>query len=59
VRVVEGEQVAAGAVLLLLEAMKMQNEIKAPHAGVVKQIAVAPGETVNNGDVMVVIDLAL
>ncbi len=56
VRVKVGEQVAAGAVLLMLEAMKMQNEIKAPHAGVVKRIAVAPGQTVNNGDVLIVVE---
>ena len=55
-RVKEGEQVAAGGVLLILEAMKMQNEIKAPHAGTVSRILVAPGKTVNSGDVMVVIE---
>ena len=55
-RVQPGDQVDPGAVLLILEAMKMQNEIKAPHAGVVKRIAVAPGQTVNNGDVLVVIE---
>ncbi|MGE5602425.1 MAG: biotin/lipoyl-containing protein [Nitrososphaerales archaeon] len=55
VRVQPGDRVDPGAVLLILEAMKMQNEIKAPHAGVVKRIAVAAGQTVNNGDVMVVL----
>jgi biotin carboxyl carrier protein len=55
VRVKVGDHVDAGAVLLMLEAMKMQNEIKAPHSGVVGRIAVAPGQTVNNGDVLVVI----
>jgi biotin carboxyl carrier protein len=56
VRVQEGQQVAAGTVLLILEAMKMENEIKAPHDGTIKRIAVAPGQTVNNGDVMVVME---
>jgi biotin carboxyl carrier protein len=55
-RVHEGDRVAAGAVLLIVEAMKMQNEIKAPHAGTVKRILVAPGQTLSCGDVMVVID---
>jgi glutaconyl-CoA/methylmalonyl-CoA decarboxylase subunit gamma len=55
-RVKEGQQVECGSVLLILEAMKMQNEIKAPYAGTVKRIAVAAGQTVNNGDVLVVIE---
>ena len=55
-RVQEGERVAAGAVLLILEAMKMMNEIKAPFEGTVKRIAVTSGQTVSNGDVMVVIE---
>lgn len=56
VRVNEGDQVSAGAVLLIFEAMKMQNEVKAPHDGVVKRIAVKAGQAVGNGDVMVVIE---
>lgn len=55
-RVKEGEQVAEGAVLLILEAMKMMNEVKAPQAGTVKRISVAPGENVTCGHVMVVIE---
>ncbi len=55
-RVKEGERVASGAVLLILEAMKMMNEIKAPSEGVVKRIAVAAGQTVQNGDVLAVIE---
>jgi biotin carboxyl carrier protein len=55
-RVKEGEQVACGAVLLILEAMKMQNEIKAAQDGTVKRILVGPGQTVGNGDVLVVIE---
>jgi biotin carboxyl carrier protein len=55
-RVHEGERVAGGAVLLILEAMKMMNEIKAPFEGIVKRISVAAGQAVTNGDVMVVIE---
>ncbi len=55
-RVKEGERVASGAVLMILEAMKMMNEIKAPAEGVVKRVAVAAGQTVQNGDVLAVIE---
>ncbi|MEW6074465.1 MAG: biotin/lipoyl-containing protein [Planctomycetota bacterium] len=45
----EGEVVAKGQPLLILEAMKMQNEIAAPMAGIVKGFHVAEGEAVGNG----------
>jgi pyruvate carboxylase subunit B len=48
----EGEQVQAGAGLVVLEAMKMENELKAPRAGVVQGIRVAPGQTVEKGAVL-------
>ena len=47
--VAPGDQVAAGQGLLVLEAMKMQNEIQAERAGRVKAILVAPGEAVDTG----------
>jgi glutaconyl-CoA decarboxylase len=50
-----GDTVQFGQVLLILEAMKMQNEIVAPHGGVVREVAVAKGASVNTGDVLVVI----
>jgi glutaconyl-CoA/methylmalonyl-CoA decarboxylase subunit gamma len=50
-----GDKVKKGDILLLLEAMKMQNEIAAPVSGTVKSINVAPGQSVKPGDVMVVI----
>lgn len=50
-----GEVVEAGQVLLLLEAMKMENEIFASTTGVVKQINCKEGETVNTGDTLLVI----
>lgn len=55
VRVREGDEVNAGAVLLIVEAMKMQNEIKVPRAGKVKRVAVVPGQTVGRGDALVVV----
>lgn len=50
VKVRPGEAVKRGQVLLLLEAMKMQNEIMAPSDGVVEEIYVSQGQTVNTGD---------
>jgi len=49
VRVAPGETVAKGHALLILEAMKMQNEIRADHAGTVKHVHVAVGDTVEKG----------
>ncbi len=45
-RVAEGERVAKGQVLLVLEAMKMRNEVPSPVDGVVRGIAVGPGSNV-------------
>lgn len=52
----EGEEVKAGDVLLILEAMKMENEITAPASGKVKEIRVKEGERVETGQVMVVLE---
>ncbi|WP_054840246.1 biotin/lipoyl-containing protein [Thermococcus sp. JCM 11816] len=49
----EGEQVRTGQGLLILEAMKMENEIPAPKDGVVKKILVKEGDTVNTGDPLI------
>ncbi|MFO7311086.1 MAG: biotin/lipoyl-containing protein [Bacillota bacterium] len=53
VRVQPGDRVRRGDVLLVLTAMKMENEIPAPAAGVVKAVSVAAGATVNSGDRLV------
>lgn len=55
IQVTEGQQVAEGDILVILEAMKMENEIMAPHAGTVKTISVAKGASVETGDLLVVI----
>jgi acetyl/propionyl-CoA carboxylase alpha subunit len=48
-----GQEVAAGAGVVVLEAMKMENELKAPAAGVVGAVRVRPGEPVEKGQVLV------
>lgn len=54
--VAEGVQVEKGDGVIVVEAMKMQNEMKAPKAGTVKQIHVKEGDTVNAGDILTVIE---
>lgn len=54
-KVKEGDTVENGQVLLILEAMKMENEIVAPAAGKVVSINAAKGAAVNAGDVLVVL----
>jgi acetyl-CoA/propionyl-CoA carboxylase biotin carboxyl carrier protein len=49
VEVSDGDSVAAGQVLVIVEAMKMENEIRAHVAGVVREIAVAVGDSVRSG----------
>ena len=52
----EGEEVFAGQVVVILEAMKMQNNIEAEQSGVVKSINVKPGDSVMEGAVMLTIE---
>jgi acetyl-CoA/propionyl-CoA carboxylase, biotin carboxylase, biotin carboxyl carrier protein len=55
VAVAEGDVVDAGAVLCIVEAMKMENEIAAHRAGVVTELTVAQGQPVQNGQVICVL----
>ena len=56
VQVEAGETVEKGVGVVVVEAMKMQNEMKSPRAGVVVSVNVKPGDTVNAGDVLFVLD---
>jgi biotin carboxyl carrier protein len=47
-----GAQVEKGSGIVIVEAMKMQNELKSPRAGVVAAINVKPGVTVNAGEIL-------
>ena len=56
VNVSAGDTVKKGQVLMILEAMKMENEIMAPHDAKVAQVLANKGATVNTGDVLVVLE---
>ncbi len=55
VKVAEGDEVSAGQVLCVVEAMKMENEIVAHRDGVVSGLGVAEGQAVRNGDLICVV----
>jgi biotin carboxyl carrier protein len=52
----EGAEVAAGQGIVVVEAMKMQNEIKSPKKGVVQKLMATSGATVNAGDVLAIVE---
>ena len=54
-----GEPVKAGALLVVVEAMKMENELRAPFDGVVESIAVQPGENIHAGQLVACVGGAL
>lgn len=54
--VAEQEEVEAGQGIIVIEAMKMQNEIKSPKKGIVKKIMAAAGAAVNAGDVLAIVE---
>jgi acetyl-CoA/propionyl-CoA carboxylase biotin carboxyl carrier protein len=56
VEVAEGDGVAAGQVICVVEAMKMENEITAHRDGIVRELAVVPGQPIGSGDVICVLD---
>ena len=55
VAVKPGDRVEKGATLLIIEAMKMENEFKAGASGTIAEVRVEPGQAVNGGDVLIVI----
>jgi len=52
----EGHEVESGAGVAVVEAMKMQNEIKSPKKGMVQKILVSEGTAVNAGDVLAIVE---
>jgi len=50
-----GASVTHGQTVIILEAMKMENDLAAPRSGIIKEIKASQGQTVNQGDVLVVI----
>jgi acetyl-CoA/propionyl-CoA carboxylase biotin carboxyl carrier protein len=55
VRVGDGDEVAHGAIICVIEAMKMENEVTAHRAGIVTQLSVKPGGSVASGQVICVV----
>ena len=55
VLVEEGATVERGQALIVLEAMKMENDLTTPRAGVVKSVRVSKGQTVNQGEALIVV----
>ncbi len=55
VAIAVGDTIASGDLLLVLEAMKMENEIRSPRAGTVADVRVAAGDRVSQGDPLVVL----
>ena len=52
----ENQEVEAGQGVVVVEAMKMQNEIKAPKKGIVRKLVAAEGANVNAGDVLAIVE---
>jgi acetyl-CoA/propionyl-CoA carboxylase biotin carboxyl carrier protein len=55
IEVAEGDEVSAGQVLCIVEAMKMENEVHAPRDGIVRELSVAVGQPVTTGQVICVV----
>ncbi len=51
-----GASVTHGQTVIILEAMKMENDLAAPRSGIIKEIKASQGQTVNQGDVLVIIN---
>jgi biotin carboxyl carrier protein len=52
----EGEKIGAGQGIAVVEAMKMQNELKSPKEGTLKKLLARPGMNVNAGDVLAIVE---
>jgi biotin carboxyl carrier protein len=52
----EGEKISAGQGIAVVEAMKMQNEIKSPKEGTLKKLLAKPGMNVNAGEVLAIVE---
>ena len=52
VEVSDGDEVEAGQLLCVVEAMKMENEIVAPRVGVVRDVSVTPGAAIASGQLL-------
>jgi biotin carboxyl carrier protein len=59
ITVAVGDAVEAGQAVMIIEAMKMQNELRVPRAGVVMRIVVAEGGTVEVGDLLIALEPAV
>ncbi len=55
IKVKKGDRVSKGDAVIVLEAMKMENNIHAPHGGTVRELFVKEGSTVSAGDVLIVV----
>jgi biotin carboxyl carrier protein len=53
IEVKPGDEVVAGQPLIVLEAMKMENDIRARHGGIVTAVHVVPGKAVERGELLV------
>ena len=51
----EGQEVTRGQTIVVLEAMKMENDLATPRAGIVKRVSAVKGQTVNQGDTLAII----
>jgi propionyl-CoA carboxylase alpha chain len=56
VEVETGDEVEAGEVLLVMEAMKMEHSLRAPHSGTITEVDCTPGDQVEAGAVLVVVE---
>jgi len=56
VLVQEDAEVEAGQGIIVVEAMKMQNEVKSPKKGVVRKLSASEGANVNSGDVLAIVE---